>query len=151
MTVWRYVVGLEGRYLVSDTGKIYSLVTNKHRKLCNVGNGYLQVNFGRRHFKYVHRMVAEAFLGPSRLEVNHKDCNKHNNNLNNLEYVTSSGNKQHMIENGKHNKAILNTQAVREIRLLLQESVEPNELAERYKVSVSTISNIKVRKTWKWV
>ena len=43
----------------------------------------------------VHRIVAELFIGPSELYVNHKDLNKQNNNVNNLEYVTNRENICH--------------------------------------------------------
>ena len=44
--------------------------------------------------------MLQAFEGSSPLEVNHKDGDKHNNQLSNLEYVTSSENKQHALKTG---------------------------------------------------
>lgn len=64
------------------------------------GNGYSYVHFSidRKHInKYVHRLVAETFISnPDNLpQVNHKDCNRKNNNVENLEFCTSSYNNQY--------------------------------------------------------
>src|SRR5262249_61995747 len=67
--------------------------------------GYHQVNFyleGRvKHF-YVHRLVAAAFIKPipDGMEVNHKDGDKSNNDVENLEIVTSEENLRHARETG---------------------------------------------------
>lgn len=109
---WRPVVGLEGCYEVSDLGRIRSLdrvVNNgwggRHvpsqiiRTQVNwKAGGYEYVAFSREDRvvrRKVHRAVAEAFIGPCDKEVNHIDGNKLNNRVSNLEYVTSSQNKQH--------------------------------------------------------
>ena len=66
--------------------------------------GYLRVdlydeNGKRKHFK-VHRLVAQAFIEnpDGKPQVNHKDGNKHNNSVTNLEWVTDSENKDHRKE-----------------------------------------------------
>lgn len=113
------VKGYEGLYEVSDTGivrsiprivigkdgvkypfkgKILAIHPNKLVK-------YFQVNLWKNNigsWKYVHRLVAEAFIpNPNNLpEVNHIDGNRQNNNVSNLEWVTSQGNKLHAIRTG---------------------------------------------------
>lgn len=66
----------------------------KHR------NGYLCVTLYHKNVVLVHRLVALAFLGVGNngLEVNHKDGNKQNNNVENLEWVTKSENQKHRYE-----------------------------------------------------
>jgi hypothetical protein len=103
------VPGYEEYFEVSDTGDVFSKeryvlnngtkVLKPRRKLAPTSNGigYLQVGLqvnGKRVRKYVHRLVAEAFLGicNSGLEVNHIDADKSNNRLTNLEYITHSQN-----------------------------------------------------------
>ena len=66
----------------------------------NSTNGYMQVNIpidGKRITKRVHRLVAETFIpNPDNLPmVNHKDCNRTNNNVENLEFCTASYNQQY--------------------------------------------------------
>lgn len=63
------------------------------------GNGYLQVGLSGETSRraYVHQLVAEAFIGPRppRMVINHRDGNRQNNHLSNLEYVTHRGNSAH--------------------------------------------------------
>lgn len=97
------IEGFENLYSVTNTGKIVSKNylnkgITKELKPQDNGNGYLYVVLQKdkkRFKKYVHRIVANAFIGFSKLEVNHKDLNKKNNNIKNLEYVTKSENHRH--------------------------------------------------------
>lgn len=99
--IWKPVVGYEGLYEVSNTGLVKSL--NKYKKprllkLTKRTDGYLGVVLCRdktqRTFT-VHRLVANAFLpNPDDLEmINHKDENKTNNHVNNLEWCTRAYNQ----------------------------------------------------------
>lgn len=103
MEEWKDIKGYEGLYQISDNGNVRSLdrivhTVNKYLQkgtiLKTIDNGrYLFVTLrkeGRKEIKYIHRMVAEAFVpNPLSLnEVNHKDENKHNNNASNLEWCT---------------------------------------------------------------
>ena len=126
--IWRPIEGYEGLYEVSNTGQVRSLDRyvkysngrihlHKGKVLSPIKDkdGYLQVSlyYNRKMYKkYVHRIVAEAFLpNPDNLpEVNHKDEDKTNNNVTNLEwcdrkYNLSYGSRQEryrntMLENG---------------------------------------------------
>ena len=91
-------------YFITTEGKCYNSKTKNWLKGQISKNGYLSYHLsidGDKVRKYAHRMVLETFL-PNKnvdLEINHKDGNKLNNSLSNLEWVTSSQNKQHAIEN----------------------------------------------------
>lgn len=113
------VKGYEGIYEVSDTGEVRSIdrkivchtgvvITKKGTMLAQNPHkdfSYLMVSLWKGNKGtsfYVHRLVAEDFLPNNTYlpEVNHKDGDRQNNLLNNLEWVTSLGNKQHAIETG---------------------------------------------------
>lgn len=112
--IWKDIPCHKGSYQASNMGHIRSLdrmIPNKANKSglqktrgkmlkpCATANGYMVVNLGRKTY-YVHRLVCEAFVGniPSGMNVNHKDGNKQNNRIDNLEIVTSSQNHLHAFE-----------------------------------------------------
>ena len=106
------ICGAKTDYYATPNGKIYSCKSLRFLKPSINAFGYLTVEirfkvddikFVKRCF--VHRLVAMAFLeNPENLpEVNHKDGNKKNNNINNLEWMTHKENDAHARKNGlKH-------------------------------------------------
>ena len=108
---WKPIAGFENRYEVSNLGQVKSL--NFHRsgkpqilKQYSDRYGYMKVFLyrnGKPHYLTVHRLVAEAFiLNPENKEtVDHIDCNRKNNNVENLRWVTAKENNQHSHNLGK--------------------------------------------------
>ena len=95
--IWRDVKGFEGLYKVNRKGEIYSLLKNIIRPPKDNGYGYDSITLnknGKKITRYIHRIVAEAFIpNPNNYPmVNHKDENKKNNNVENLEWCTASYN-----------------------------------------------------------
>ena len=87
-------------YLIDENGEIYNIITKKFLKGSIGENGYKYYRLskdGQKTMLYAHRLVAETFLeNPNQLPVvNHKDGNKLNNNINNLEWVSYSDNTCH--------------------------------------------------------
>lgn len=106
--IWKDIEGYEGWYQVSNLGRVYS--TFRGGRVLKEGqnpSGYKHVGLRRNgDVKYmdVHRLVALAFLNNKDLsvysEVNHKDGDKGNNVVNNLEWATPEQNRSHAKENG---------------------------------------------------
>ena len=91
-------------YIVSNTGRVRRIGSDRD-KLPKSSKRYVQVDLyadGKRTCKSVHHLVAEAFIPnpDNRTEVNHKDGDKHNNHVDNLEWVTHKENCQHAWKNG---------------------------------------------------
>lgn len=119
---WKDIGGYEGQYQISNFGRVKSLkrmiketnqfystfYVEKEEKIKNLHsnrNGYYQVALcknGKKRTFMVHRLVAKHFLNNfnEKLDVNHIDCNKQNNNINNLEMTTRSENLKHAWQNG---------------------------------------------------
>lgn len=93
MKQWKEVKGYEGLYLVSDSGDVVSVTRGLKIPQVNE-DGYLRVQLckgGVQKNYYVHRLVAEAFIeNPQGLPIiNHRDENKMNNVVDNLEWCTN--------------------------------------------------------------
>lgn len=88
-------------FIVSDTGIVKNLDGHVYTAQDNTA-GYLRVSCGK-HRRFVHHLVARAFCDGyfEGAVVNHKDCNKHNNSADNLEWVTRSENSKHAHRNGR--------------------------------------------------
>lgn len=101
---WKPIKDYEDLYMVSNTGlvKRIKFINGKHnfeqekllKPILNK-DGYMFVRLckdGKTKNKRIHRLVANAFLGESNLQIDHIDGNKQNNRLDNLEYVTAKEN-----------------------------------------------------------
>ena len=113
---WRDIPEYKGKYQVSNHGKVRSLARDVPRKngcrhriqsrikrLSKTRRGYILVtlnaNSGLKTYR-VHVLVMAVFVGPrpNGYEINHKDGNKENNRLDNLEYLTQAANWRHAID-----------------------------------------------------
>lgn len=120
------------------------------------GTGYYRVSIGGR-LEFVHRLVAKLYIpNPDNLpQVNHKDGNKLNNSVDNLEWVTNKENSLHALRNGwmrieeKHQFAKLNRTQVQFIKS--HDEMSRAELAKLFNISPRTITDIRKGKTWKTV
>lgn len=102
MEIWKDVCGFEGLYQISSYGRIKSLHYYggdrvEILKPARDKNGYLTIGVwkdGKRYSKKMHRLVAEAFIpNPDNLpQINHKDEDRENNFVENLEWCTNKYN-----------------------------------------------------------
>lgn len=107
--IWKSIKGYENIYEVSNIGNIRSLdrISFQNNRLkggslnqCDNTNGYLYVDLygtGKRKKFGVHRLAAQAFIpNPNDLpQINHKDGDRYNNNVDNLEWCTSKYNNNY--------------------------------------------------------
>src|SRR4030043_277733 len=116
MEIWKNIPGYEGHYQASNFGRIKSLdktifgncgqrgygftkIKGRILKQCMGSSPYFQVHIsvmGNHHTFFVHSLIAKTFLGkrPIRFTINHKDSDKSNNRIENLEYITHKENKK---------------------------------------------------------
>lgn len=105
---WMPICIFNGEFVANSKGEIKNAATGtvlKQRMDKRQGKGYLRVNivFDGKHKTYsCHRLVLMAFKGIdlSKPQVNHKDGNKINNHIDNLEWCTGSENIQHAVKTG---------------------------------------------------
>lgn len=170
---WKDIEGFEGLYQVSNLGNIKSLERTVIRKngrpyfakekecRCHPdGSGYLMAFLSKdgklSRFK-VHRLVASAFIPNlgNKPQVNHKDGNKKNNSVENLEWVTNSENIAHAYRNGlKH----CNIKKIREKAMkkaILKCDLNGNELerfesikeaSRKTKINSGNISSVAIKR-----
>jgi hypothetical protein len=105
--IWKEVHGYEGIYEVSNIGNIRSLKFNKIKDIRPGLNtsGYFIVALCKNNnqiTKKLHRLIAKSFIDNPENKpcINHKDGNKINNNISNLEWCTFSENNQHAYDIG---------------------------------------------------
>lgn len=175
--IWKPIPGFGSSYEASSLGRIRSvdrMITAKNgiQRYFNAcvlmqqetGRRYRVVSLvgpdGIRTAK-VHRMIAFAFIpNPRELkEVNHKNGDKLNNAVENLEWCSREQNNRHAIKMGlklprqgeKHGCAVLTNAQVLKIRELRSAGATGVDVARMFGVSTTTISDIHSRKIWKHI
>ena len=175
---WKDIAGWEGLYAVSSHGQVKSydrLVTESNGKtrihkgrlvtLKKTGcyHGVSLFLYGLGHRYYAHRLVAEAFIpNPGgRKEVNHKDGNKFNNCVLNLEWATRSENAKHahrmglmnpppLLKGESQHSAKLTEHDVKQIRKAFKSGMG-TILAQKYGVTPRSIYGVINGRTWQHV
>jgi hypothetical protein len=169
MEVWKPINGYEGCYEVSTFGRVKSLDRYDSMKRFKIGRilkprknqgGYLNVQISNGVViknTAIHRIVALTFiLNPNNYpEVNHKDGNKQNNHISNLEWCTRSQNEKHAYRSGlkKAPKEKKNTKLTQKdadlIRWLnLQCKISQKNISKIFPVSQCHISRIIGNFSW---
>lgn len=176
-------------YLANKNGQIYSLVKNRLLNPSNRGKYYsveLRIKKGIYKKESVHTLILETFVGsrPNNFCCNHKNGNKLDNRVENLEWCSNSQNLKHAYNFGlkystdKHKAAMrkvgkkqgkilarwaknnrlvvskyvskLNKQEVDFIFRLKSQGVMQKEIAKKFNISQSTISNLLKNKSYRW-
>lgn len=105
MSQWRDIPGYQGAYTVSDKGEVFSYLSRGPIKPKKAKTGYLEVclyNGRKKKYLLLHRIIASAFIEnpENHPEVNHKDGNRANNKVSNLEWCSRDENLKHAYETG---------------------------------------------------
>lgn len=150
----------DGEYEVHSNGLVFSNKKQEKKELIGrVGkHGYrtvlLTVN-GRRIYKNVHRIVAENFIpNPNDLpQVNHKDGNKLNNRVDNLEWVDSRSNLIHARDNNLLNTTKINMHMANQIREFKKKNpkMSHREIAPLFGICKTEVGYILNNKRWMMV
>ncbi len=166
---WRLVPGTSSCYEASSWGRIRRAAaargTRPRRILRPRSNrwGYLLVAIslaGSEKHRFVHRLVAETFVGPPpdcRSQINHLSGDKHDNRPANLEWAGAATNMRHaatlgLVARGQRNRsARLKEQEVLAIRDLAAASTSQREIARRLGVPRSTVGDVVRGRAWAWL
>ena len=173
--IWRDVEGYEGYYKVSNFGRVKNLErkvkghpginTIKEKILkSQKQHGYRSVTFSVKNSPklfLIHRLVAKAFLPnpENKTQINHKDFDRSNNHVDNLEWATRIENVEHAYIRGhytigeKNGMSVLTDAQVIQIKKILNK-IEYNpklkhKLADRFGVKERTIRDIVFGRHWK--
>lgn len=140
-------------YIISQKGVVRNLTTGKELKGAIHNKGYKSIAFhGERHL--VHRLVLFTWGSGYRdgMVANHKDGNKLNNDIRNLEWVTTKENTRHAIKNKIYKKGpkplMLNPKEAWEVRYLYNFGFPPSMLATAYGRTAESIIDLAKYKTY---
>lgn len=172
--IWKDIKNYEGLYQVSNLGRIKSLDRldiygrRVHGRILKPGKdhqGYLGIGLckeGIRKSKRIHRLVAETFIpNPNKyLEVNHKDEDKENNAINNLEWCDRKYNgnygtiKERIGNSNRGKNAGSKNHNARKVRCINTGEEFPTVVAaaRRYNISDNTIRDMmkgRQKNSWK--
>lgn len=144
------------KYLITEDGQVINSETGKTCKQRVTVYGYLTVCLGKGTYR-THRLVAETYLPnpENKREVNHIDCNKQNNHVLNLEWVSSKENKAHAWQHGlysdiaeDHHAAQWTNTEIHEVCKMLQDGVSNKVIAERFGMHKDHVAHIKCGDIW---
>ena len=160
-----YIDSEPTKYLINTKGQVFSEFTNKFLKPFKNPQGYCLVDLyhnGKTYTRQLHRLVALAFIpNPEKLEtVNHKNGNKEENDVDNLEWMTRLDNVRHAWKTGlakprygTDNPAnVYSEEQIHQVCQMLEVGhLNNKEIAEIVGVNVTLIRDIKFRGKWKHI
>lgn len=175
MEKWKNITGYKNIYQISDSGNVRSVTRSIKRKgkygkneivflkdkiltPSKIDNRYFHITLQKKTYN-IHRLVALHFIEnpDNKNQINHKDGNKTNNYVSNLEWNTSSENQLHSIQMGlrttegvKNSQTKLTEADVFEIRKL-SHTMNNVQIARLFSVSRINISRIVNRKRWQHI
>jgi len=161
--VWKDVPYTEGKYQVSNYGQIRSFARNPEGTIIQLSEiqGFYVANLpykGKRKSQYVHKIVAEVFLpktNKNQTVVNHKDWEKKNNQVDNLEWVSREDSYKRLgkrisylrgLKKSKTPGLKLNPNDVKQIKKMIDKGVKEDVIAKLFCITEAQVSRIKKQK-----
>lgn len=147
---WKEIEGYEG-YSVCNLG--FVRCKTKIMKP-DFTTRYCRIKFyknGVYKNKYIHVLVTDAFMGPcpAGLQRNHKDGNRKNNRIDNLEFVTPSENIKHSLYNGLRSTSKLRHYHIPHIRKMRRNGYTYAQIGKKFGCSEQNIGSVIVGRSWK--
>ena len=166
---WKIVEGFS-KYLISNKGRVKNIIELKDLKFYSC-RGYEKIELvndnNMKKKVFVHRLVAQAFIPnpKNKPQVNHKDGNKTNNTVKNLEWCTPKENVAHSIKTGLTDFSRTNyrkgegasnskmiDEDVKQLRVMYDTGeFSLKELSAYFDISIPTVWAIVKRKSWKHI
>ena len=153
---------IKNYYYISEIGEVYSTYSNKILKPKCDKDGYFSIslctNNNERKTYYIHQLVINTYVENAPIymkdpTVDHIDGNRTNNYYKNLRWierkVNSSIRKNRGIGENNHEAILTEIQVIEICELIMQKQFTLQQIANKYNVDKSTISNIKRKKSWK--
>lgn len=147
--IWKPILGYNGTYEASNKGRVKSFKYKSPRILKQTinNNGYYACSLcqsGKVKRMMVHRIICESFIenAENKETVNHKDGDKLNNNINNLEWATRKENIHHAIKLGLFSTNKFEVDKAEIETLYLQKNLTKRQIGAIYNVSRTTIRRI---------
>ncbi|NDE45928.1 MAG: hypothetical protein EB006_07785 [Betaproteobacteria bacterium] len=166
---FKEIPGYGGRYFINENGDVWSVIRCRlMSKTLNAKKMYLTVPLSREgermRPRLIHHLMAVTWMekcpgerGAARgkYQINHKDGDKHNNSLDNLEWVKHEQNLRHAWENGlqcageNRPNAQFTSEEVRQIRLRLIEGEKCKAISTEFGVNIGSVKKIQQYISWK--
>ena len=147
--MWKVIDGSDGEYEASSDGEIRNAKTKHILKQFKGKDGYMRTQIAGKINKTVtvHRIIAMTFIEPieGKEFVNHKDGNKSNNSVENLEWVNRSENIKHAYEN---KLSLEQVEFIKNNYKPRDKEFGAKALGEKFKVSPKTICAVFYGQNW---
>ena len=141
-------------YTITENGEIINNRNGKKLKPQPNGKGYLRVSIGGK-LQFIHRLVAEKYIPnpENKPQVNHKDGNKLNNSVDNLEWVSNMENRQHAVKNLLHlsgEKCPWSKITQKDVDFIREnKQYTARQIAEMFNISITNVRTIRQGRSWK--
>lgn len=163
---WGFCAGWHTRFIISSNGHVVSLSTYRPMKLTKLPNGYyylpiiVQKPKRRTHTSYIHRLIAETFIPnpDNKPQINHKDGDKSNNCIENLEWATQSENNFHatrILGHKRNTTKILERNKQRrlfsdeQVRIIRSKNLTRTQVRDLFGIDTDVVNDIRNFTTYK--